>query len=240
MIWAYIHDVVHRLNSYNITEEAIVYYETLWYLFCYIGICDAGPFENTHDVEQWVIESLIQEHLDGYLQHPRHGVTKKRLVVLNRYIGLLDLPLQLPVSLKRHRPITNTDDFDAQNDSKCLRNRLLCAMFKDLCLSRSQIQSFRVLDAATYINGYWHPLESLEDCLQTLIELYLNQRRGQQHLDYRDSSMPFLFVSSHSGQKMKLNTISKIIRNATISANVSSRQGTQGHIRDTQNMVYDS
>ena len=213
MIWMYIDDVVRKLNPHTITESVFVYYDTLWYLFCYIGICDAGSFSSIDDVQQWVVERLLQEHLDGYLQHRVHKPTKEHLAVLNRYIGLLDVPLQLPINLKRHRPVTNADHFDHQYDSECLRNRLLCLMFKVLHLSRLQLQSYMIVDAATYINGYWHPVESLEESVQSLVELYLNQRRGRQQLDYRDSKVPYLFVSSHSGQKMKLNSISKIIRN---------------------------
>ena len=210
----YVHQIVQQLTSHTPNDEnVIMYYYILWRFFCYIGVAEAEDSETT---EQYIIETLTQEHIDGFLYYCKEKThnQKLRYVVLSRYLGLLDLPFEVPQYVKRQRNITSNNV--GQYNNKHLRNRLICAIFKDLEFSRSIIQNLTVAEVATCVDGYWLPDTSLRQSVQDLVELYLNQRSGQAHLDYRDTDSTLLFVSSHSAKKMKLNSISKIIRNSMI------------------------
>ena len=217
MILTYVHNIVQRLTSAN-SEDSIVYYHTLWQFLCYLGLpATHRSFESIEDVEQCVINTVTQEHIDGFIYHLSNTRHRKiQLVALNRYINLLNLPCEIPC-VKRRQNITNcTSNSMLQYDNKYLRNKLICVFFKDMQMSRLQIQRLSVFDVANYVDSYWSPKSSLPEPIQDVVELYLNQRSGQVHLDYRESDSNVLFISSHSGKKMKLNSISKIIRDSLL------------------------
>lgn len=217
MISTYVHNTVQKLTKHHAKSgDTIVYYYILWYFLCYVGLSEEQGFECVEAVEEYIIETLTQDHVDGFLYNnfndKRHQ--KIRLVVLNRYIGLLDLSFEIPPYIRRRQNITSHSDNPLQCRSKYLRNKLICALFADMQLSRSQIQCLSLSDIAGYTDFYWLPNSALPQTIQDLVELYLNQRSGQVHLDYRESNTNLVFNSSHSGKRMKLNSISKIIRNS--------------------------